>query len=122
MNASKHAPTHRATTYTVYPTGYDEFTFTDKSTWTLTIEERGEVGQDSWAVKKMGSVLNSSGEWEYEPSPSNREDDFLSRCRFPLDEALRLATAAVDGVVWNGVTAAQADVEVKLRLARDRRG
>lgn len=106
--------THRATTYTVYPDGYDEYTFGDKSTWTLTVEERGD---DSWAVKKMGSCLNVDGEWEYEPSPSNREDDFLERCRFTEEEALRLAAIAVNGVVWNGCTIAQAQASVDARMA-----
>ena len=27
-------------------------------------------------------VLNTSGEWEYEPIPSSRDDAFYERCRF----------------------------------------
>jgi hypothetical protein len=32
-------------------------------------------------------VLNKLGEWEFEPLPSSRDDDFLSRCRYatPID-------------------------------------
>lgn len=43
---------------------------------------------DLWVVVFSGSVLNSDGLLEFEPSPSNREDDFLSRTRFSRDEAL----------------------------------
>jgi hypothetical protein len=106
--------THRATTYTVYPDGYDDYTFTDKYAWTLTVEDRGD---DRWAVKKMGSCLNRGGVWEYEPSPSNRGDDFLERCRFTKEEALRLAHIAVNGVIWNGCTIAQAQASADARAA-----
>lgn len=106
---------HRATTYTVYPTGYDDFTFSDKHVWSLTVEERSPSG---WAVKSMSRVLNSAGEWEYEPIPSERDDAFKERTRFYLEEALRLAESVVDAVRWNGVTADEADVQVKLRRAR----
>lgn len=27
-------------------------------------------------------VLNKDGQWEYEPLPSSRSDDYLARCRF----------------------------------------
>lgn len=37
----------------------------------------------SWAViDKAGLVLCKSGDWVYEPSPSNRDDDFLQDTRF----------------------------------------
>lgn len=50
-------------------------------------------GNDRWAVLKLGSCLNVYGEWEFEPSPSNRNDEFKERCRFTLDEALTRAKA-----------------------------
>src|SRR5690349_5497152 len=84
---------HKVSEYRVYPTGYDEATFSDKYTWTITVAER-DTGR--WAVKGMFGVLNTDGEWEYEPSPSNREDDFLKRCRFTEEEALRRALEVVD--------------------------
>ena len=37
---------------------------------------------DLWAVRRHGDVLNRSGEWEWEPMPSSRDDEFLVRCRF----------------------------------------
>ena len=40
-------------------------------------------GGDSWVVATNGRmVLNHGGEWEYEPNPSNRTDDFLARTRY----------------------------------------
>lgn len=44
---------------------------------------------DRWAVRRTGSVLNRYGEWEYEPMPSNRDNEFYDRCRFhALEEAV----------------------------------
>ena len=36
-------------------------------------------------------VINRDGEVEWEPSPSNRDDDFIERTRFELEEALTIA-------------------------------
>jgi len=42
-----------------------------------------------WAVRRRGYVLSTNGEWEYEPMPSSRDDDFYARYRFgSLDAAL----------------------------------
>lgn len=42
-----------------------------------------------WAVTQHGNCLNRNGEWEWEPNPSSRDIDFLSRCRFDsIDEAM----------------------------------
>ena len=57
---------------------------TDRKTGN-TIEVASINSDDSFmfAVRNSaGLTLNKDGEWEYEPSPSNRDDDFLSRCRF----------------------------------------
>jgi len=54
----------------------------------LYIEERGN---DLWAVTDGSSVLNTDGQWEWEPSPSGRDDDFIARTRFSFSEAKRLA-------------------------------
>ena len=40
--------------------------------------------QTSWAVRHCSDCLNTSGEWEYEVSPSHRTPDFLARTRWPL--------------------------------------
>lgn len=52
-------------------------------------------GPDRWAVRRSGDVFNKEGQWEYEPSPSERDDAFMSRCRYdsPL-EALAAARVA----------------------------
>ena len=107
--------TVRATTWTIYPDRYDEYTFSDKWCFTLTVEERGELGDDRWGVKQRSYCLNRDGEWEYESSPSNRDDEFLERCRFTEAEALRLAQIAVNKVVVNGRTIAQAEEYVSAR-------
>lgn len=39
-------------------------------------------GEAMWAVRKDGNCLNRFGQWEWEPFPSGRDEDFLSRCRW----------------------------------------
>ena len=47
-------------------------------------------GSKLWAVRDdFGNVLNSAGEWEWEPMPSGRDDAFLTRCRFASPLAAR---------------------------------
>lgn len=48
------------------------------------------TGPSKFAIRSAGrSCLNKLGEWEYEPFPSNRTDDFLERCRYDsLEEAV----------------------------------
>lgn len=43
-------------------------------------------GGHAWAVRRFSSVLNRQGEFEYEPMPSDRDEAFLSRCRFDTAE------------------------------------
>lgn len=54
------------------------------------VESRGD---GTWAIKNGGCVLNIDGEWEWEPSPSNRTDEFIARTRFDRDDAFRRAAA-----------------------------
>ncbi len=35
-----------------------------------------------WAVRKLSYCLNKSREWEFEPMPSSRDNEFYKRCRF----------------------------------------
>lgn len=53
-------------------------------------------GGVKWAVRGvLGDCLNRDGEWEDEPLPSSRSDDFLARCRFDsAEEALAAARRA----------------------------
>ena len=61
----------------------------------LVIERRTYAtdSRQSWAIcDGMGWNLNHDGEWESERSPSNRENDFLKRCRWEnLQEAITFA-------------------------------
>lgn len=52
-------------------------------------------GPPLWSVRLNGDCLNKSGEWEREPMPSSRDDEFLERCRFSTaQEAINAAIAA----------------------------
>lgn len=72
---------------------------------TLAVEDRGN-GQ--WAVTRPRRCLGVDGEWDWEPIPSEREDDWLAAHRFDLATALALAKQAAPTVAVNGITAAQA--------------
>jgi len=110
----------RVNAYTVYPTGYDEATFIDKYLWAIQVEN---TGKGTWAVRRsVKRCLNRDGEWEYESIPSERTEEFFARCRFTEEDALRRASAVVDSIRINGLTIAEADIEVAARLAEfDRR-
>jgi len=71
--------------------------------YAITVQWRGD---DQYAVKRHSLVLGSDGEWDYEPSPSNREDDWIETHRFGYDEAIRLAVEAAPGMTVNGFTVA----------------
>ena len=71
-------------------------TYRFKEHRTITVEWRdGRDRHDLWAVVDCGLCFNNRGEWEYEPLPSSRTDEFLERCRFPLDVALAAAHAII---------------------------
>ena len=61
----------------------------------VTVEVRRSEDATRWAVLCGGSVLNEDGEWEYEPTSSSRDDDFIARTRFDLDDAWSRAEAVV---------------------------
>lgn len=53
-------------------------------------------GNDRFIITKSDhsrDVFNRKGEWEWEPRPSERTDEFINRTRFDLTEAMILATA-----------------------------
>jgi hypothetical protein len=54
------------------------------------------AGKPQYAVRRGGEVLNKSGVWEWEPSPSGRDEEFLERCRYDDFED---AVKAVDKVL-----------------------
>lgn len=47
----------------------------------ITLERRSR-NQDGWAIVRLGFVFNTFGEWEWEPMPSGRSEDFLQRTRW----------------------------------------
>jgi hypothetical protein len=93
-------PTARPTRYevTCLPEG-DDAAFH----MTITVEYRG---RGLWAVLRHGEALGASGEWDYEPLPSSRDDDWVATHRFDLDTALRLAREAAPHLTVNGYTVA----------------
>ena len=56
-------------------------------------------GEDRWAITHAGWTLGLSNDgayiWDYEPSPSNRDEDYLSRSRFSLAEAFHHAQEVI---------------------------
>ena len=52
-------------------------------------------GPNSWAIWDGAFVLNSDGEWECEPLPSNRDEDFISRTRWAFSDAMARALASL---------------------------
>lgn len=75
----------------------------DFHTWSVAVAWRSD---DKYAVTHIGYVFNSDGEWEYEPQPSSRDDEFLARTRFDYWTAYRLACEQAPLVRINGMTAA----------------
>lgn len=69
-----------------------EFTVGVSRTGPIRVQSRGH----RWAIVNGGSIYSRDGTWEYEPLPSNREDDFLDRCRYERDEAIHIARTLVE--------------------------
>lgn len=61
------------------------------------VEERLQRdGSQLWVITRGGAVLSRLGDWEYEPIPSSRSDEFIARTRWPdLEIAAAAATAAL---------------------------
>jgi hypothetical protein len=96
-------PTVRATTYAVSCLPLDD---EDAHLFTITVEYRGN-GQ--WGVFRNGrGCLGSDGQWDWEPLPSNRDDDWLVSHRFAFDTAIELAKQHAPLITVNGYTVADA--------------
>ena len=76
----------------------------NRHVYDITVEQRAP---GRWAVCRMRECLDASGEWDWEPIPSERDDGWKALHRFDLDTALRLAREAAPGVVVNGRTAVE---------------
>lgn len=96
-----------AVAYTVSAWPQDLADDPERGHWTCRVAHRG---RGLWAVVRGdadgGPVLDSSGRWDFEPIPSEREDDWLQAHRFPLERALELAREACTGIVVNGMNVA----------------
>lgn len=53
-------------------------------------------GDDLWAVRFKGMTLNARCEWEWEPIPSSRDEDYIRRCRFATPSGALAAWNASD--------------------------
>jgi hypothetical protein len=88
---------------TAWPEGEDDHP--DAHHWCVTVQYRGP---GKWAVLQGDSgskfCLGTDGEWDYEPSPSNREDDWLATHRFDLERALELAREHAPKIRINNFT------------------
>jgi hypothetical protein len=52
------------------------------------VESMDSPNGRKYAVTRDGAVLSKDGEWEYEPTPSSRTDEFIERTRHKsFDEA-----------------------------------
>lgn len=61
---------------------------------TIMVEWRGD---DRWVVSdSLGNVYNTDCQWEYEPSPSNRDKDFIARTRFSQDRAFEIGRSLME--------------------------
>lgn len=55
-------------------------------------------GGENWAVTSGpsgGSCYTREKEWEYEPLPSSRDEKYLARARYTLEEAMKVAVDLV---------------------------
>ena len=68
------------------------------------VEDRG---RGSWAVTHEGNCLSVDGTWDYEPNPSNRDNEWMALHRFTFNDAYTAAVAAAATVTLMGKTAAE---------------
>lgn len=48
-------------------------------------QRRGD-GAVKWDIVQAGMCFNKAGEWEYEPMPSSRTDEFIARTRWEVPQ------------------------------------
>lgn len=65
-------------------------------------------GGEHYAVKRLSQCLGADGTWDYEPSPSNRDDEWIAEHHFDYDTACRLAAEACRHITVNGLTVTDA--------------
>lgn len=72
--------------------------------YAITVQWRGG---ETYAVCDGAMALGTDGEWDYEPSPSGRDDEWIATHRFTYDRAYQLAVEAAPHVTVNGFTVAE---------------
>lgn len=65
-------------------------------------------GGEQYAVKRHSQCLGADGTWDYEPSSSDRTDEWIAEHRFDYDTACRLAAEACQHITVNNLTVADA--------------
>lgn len=80
--------------------------------WNLRVEHRG---RGAWAVLHHSQCLSSDGEWDWEPQPSSRTDEWKRTHRFDLVTALLLGQQHYNDLAVNGATPAEALAEHQRR-------
>lgn len=80
--------------------------FPDSYHWTIKLEYRG---RGLWAIIHSMQVYGHDGTWDWEPSPSTREeiDGWLENYRWTLEEAIDVAKQLAPTVKVMGRTAEQ---------------
>jgi hypothetical protein len=73
----------------------------DSNAWSLTVEWRGPG--DSWAVKHHAYCLSSNGDWDPEPTPSERTEQWRATHRFTKHMAMALALERYPNLINNGL-------------------
>jgi hypothetical protein len=96
-------PSYRVTSYSVYPTGYDQVDRPGKERWTLSIEDAG----NGWAIRRDDRCLSIALQWEQERPPELCDSQFLRRCRYNEHAALLRARRVVDRLEVLGLTFAE---------------
>jgi hypothetical protein len=79
----------------------------DRDAWAATVTFGGVIkdGVKLYGVKNLGRSLSRDGNWDHEPSPSSRTDEWLAEHRFPYEQALELARSVARTITWNGLSA-----------------
>lgn len=81
-------------------------THPDHTTWSITLDYRDTVdGERRYAVMRGRTCLGADGEWDWEPVPSERDDEWRATHRFDWPTAFGLAREHAPNITVNGMTA-----------------
>lgn len=93
-------PTYRASSYAVYPTGYDLLDREGKERWVLTVVDAG----NGWAIRRGEQCLNIALQWEKERPLALCDSQFIHRCRYNEHAALLRARRVIDRLEVAGLS------------------